>query len=149
MMGMTKYFAVSWYFIRRDHKIYLSLIHISLSPEKIRRIVHHPELEQLCHIGQFFRYASQEKAFSTSELRDRTFTRWLVSHPAVFRKLAPAGYAQQSSLAILYRLWNSADRDLCGVDLNIALGACLIADVFTAEECIACLLYTSINFTMG
>ena len=22
MMGMTKYFAVSWYFIRRDHKIY-------------------------------------------------------------------------------------------------------------------------------
>lgn len=54
-----------------------------------------------------------------------------------FRKLAHAGYAQQSSLAILYRLWNSADRDLCGVDLNIALGACLIADVFTAEECIA------------
>ena len=109
----------------------------TLSPEKIRRIVHHPELEQLCHIGQFFRYASQEKAFSTRELRDRTFTRWLVSHPEVFRKLAHAGYAQQSSLAILYRLWNSADRDLCGVDLNIALGACLIADVFTAEECIA------------
>lgn len=94
-------------------------------------------MEQLCHIGQFFRYASQEKAFSTRELRDRTFTRWLVSHPEVFRKLAHAGYAQQSSLAILYRLWNSADRDLCGVDLNIALGACLIADVFTAEECIA------------
>ena len=40
------------------------------------------------------------------------------------------GYAQQSSLALLYRLWNRADRDLCGVDLNIALGACLIADVF-------------------
>ena len=109
----------------------------TLSPEKIRRIVHHPELEQLCHIGQFFRYASQEKTFPTRELRDRTFTRWLVSHPEVFRKLAHAGYAQQNSLAILYRLWNSADRDLCGVDLNIALGACLIADVFTAEECIA------------
>lgn len=26
---------------------------------------------------------------------------------------------------------------LCGVDLNIALGACLISDVFTIEECIA------------
>ena len=94
----------------------------ALSPEKIRELVHDPELEQLCHIGQFFRHASQGKAFQTRELRDRAFTRWLVSHPEVFRKLAHAGYAHQNSLAILYRLWNNADKKLYGVDLNIALG---------------------------
>jgi len=109
----------------------------TLSPEKIRRLAHDQELELLCHIGQFFRHASQGKAFQTRVLRDRTFTRWLVSHPEVFRKLANAGYAHQNSLAILYRLWKSADRELYGVDLNIALGACLIADVFTIEECVA------------
>ncbi|WP_295925454.1 hypothetical protein [uncultured Akkermansia sp.] len=109
----------------------------TLSPEKIWQLVHDSELEQLCHIGQFFRHAGKGKAFQTKELRDNTFTKWLVSHPEVFQKMAHAGYAQQNSLAILYRLWNNADKKLCGVDLNIALGACLISDVFTIEECIA------------
>lgn len=109
----------------------------TLSPEKIQQLVHDPELEQLCHIGQFFRHAGKGKAFQTKELRDRTFTKWLASHPEVFQKLAHAGYAQQNSLAILYRLWNNADKKLCSVDLNIALGASLIADVFTIEECVA------------
>ncbi len=47
----------------------------TLSPEKIRRIVYHQELEQLCHIGQFFRYASQEKTFPKQVFRTRKYCR--------------------------------------------------------------------------
>lgn len=107
----------------------------TLTTEKIDQIVQDPDMKQMCHIGQFFRNAGSGKAFQTKELQDRSFTQWLASHPEVFQKLAQAGYAHPNSLTLLYRLWLKTDKKLANVDLNIALGASLVSDTFSLEEC--------------
>ncbi|MCM0686488.1 MULTISPECIES: hypothetical protein [Akkermansia] len=108
-----------------------------LTIEKIRELIHSPQVASLCYLHQFFNTAEDGKPFTQEELKDQIFREWLSSHPGVFKMLAQSGPASKNTLSVFYQIWNTSDQKLNPVELSMALGAALIANTFSPEECIA------------
>lgn len=108
-----------------------------LTIEKIRDLIHSPQVASLCYLHQFFNTAEDGKPFTQEELKDQVFREWLSSHPEVFKMLAQSGPASKNTLSVFYRIWNTSDQKLNSVELSMALGAALVANTFSPEECIA------------
>lgn len=108
-----------------------------LTVEKIHEMIQSPQVKQLCYLRQFFNNAGSEKPYTQTELRDKKFTAWLAQHPEIFRMLADSGYANRNVLSVFYQIWKTKDQKITPVEISMALGAGLIANTFTIEECIA------------
>lgn len=108
-----------------------------LTVEKIHEMIQSPQVKQLCYLRQFFNNAGSEKPYTQTELRDKKFTAWLAQHPEIFRMLANSGYANRNVLSIFYQIWKTKDQKITPAEISMALGAGLVANTFTIEECIA------------
>ncbi len=104
---------------------------------KIQKLVQSPQIVQLCCVHQFFNTAEDGKPFTQEELKDQIFRKWLSTHPEVFKMLAQSGPAGKNTLSVLYQIWNINDQKLNPVEISMALGAALVANTFSPEECIA------------
>lgn len=108
-----------------------------LTVGKIHELIQSQQIAQLCYLHQFFSNVEDGKPFTQGELRDKSFREWLSSHPEVFKMLAHSGSAGRNTLSVFYKIWNTGDKQLNPVEISMALGAGLIADTFTIDECIA------------
>ena len=108
-----------------------------LTSDKIRKLIQSPQVAALCCLHQFFNTAEGGKPFTQEELKDQVFRKWLSSHPEVFNMLAQSGPAGKSTLSVFYQIWNTSDQNFNPVELSMALGAGLVANIFSPEECIA------------
>jgi len=108
-----------------------------LTSDKIRKLIQSPQVAALCCLHQFFNTAEGGKPFTQEELKDQVFRKWLSSHPKVFNMLAQSGPAGKSTLSVFYQIWNTSDQNFNPVELSMALGAGLVANIFSPEECIA------------
>ena len=61
--------------------------------------------------------------------------------------LAQSGPAGKSTLSVFYQIWNTNDQNFNPAELSMALGAGLVANIFSPEECIANLTSTGILIT--
>lgn len=109
----------------------------ALTVDKICGLVQSPQIAQLCCLHRFFNTAEGGKPFTQEELGDKSFREWLADHPEVFNMLAHSGPASKNTLSVFYQIWNIGDKKLNPVEISMALGAGLISDIFTSEECIA------------
>lgn len=108
-----------------------------LTIDKIQEMLRSPQTAQLCYLVQFFNNAGSEKPYTQAELRDKEFTVWLSQHPEIFKMLANSGYANRNVLSVFYQIWKNNHTTLNPVEISMALGAGLVANTFTPEECIA------------
>ena len=108
-----------------------------LTSDKIRKLIQSPQVAALCCLHQFFNTAEGGKPFTQEELKDQIFRKWLSSHPEVFNMLAQSGPAGKSTLSVFYQIWNTNDQNFNPAELSMALGAGLVANIFSPEECIA------------
>ena len=108
-----------------------------LTSDKIRKLIQSPQVAALCCLHQFFNTAEGGKPFTQEELKDQVFRKWLSNHPEVFNMLAQSGPAGKSTLSVFYQIWNTSDQNFNPVELSMALGAGLVANIFSPEECIA------------
>ena len=106
-----------------------------LTSDKIRKLIQSPQVAALCCLHQFFNTAEGGKPFTQEELKDQVFRKWLSSHPKVFNMLAQSGPAGKSTLSVFYQIWNTSDQNFNPVELSMALGAGLVANIFSPEEC--------------
>ena len=83
-----------------------------LTIEKIRELIHSPQVASLCYLHQFFNTAEDGKPFTQEELKDQIFREWLSSHPGVFKMLAQSGPASKNTLSVFYQIWNTSDQKL-------------------------------------
>ena len=98
-----------------------------LTSDKIRKLIQSPQVAALCCLHQFFNTAEGGKPFTQEELKDQVFRKWL----------SQSGPAGKSTLSVFYQIWNTSDQNFNPVELSMALGAGLVADIFSPEECIA------------
>lgn len=109
----------------------------TLTVDKIYDLIQSPQTVQWCYVEQFFSAAGSEKPYTQAELRDKEFTTWLSQHPEIFKMLANSGSANRNVLSVFYQIWKVRDKKLTPVEISMALGAGLVANTFTIDECIA------------
>lgn len=108
-----------------------------LTRDKILEMIKSPQVAQLCYLHKFFSTAESGKPFTQNELRDTSFKEWISEHSEVFKMLAHSGPANRNTLSVFHQIWNTGNKKLNQVEISMALGAGLIADTFTPEECMA------------
>ncbi len=109
----------------------------TLTVDRIHELIQSPQIARLCYLYQFFSNVEDGKPFTQEEFRDKSFREWLSSHPEVFKMLAHSGSAGRQTLSVFYKIWNTADKQLTPIEIRMALGAGLAADIFTIDECVA------------
>ena len=106
-----------------------------LTVEKIHELCASPTIAIRCYINRCF--SGQAKAYVQTEFRDREFVTWLATNPQIFKLLAGSGTSNSKTFTVLYQAWQKNAKSLKPVEISMALGAGLVADSFSVDECLA------------